>query len=396
MDFLNSNWKKYTRIRQNLSKNSFYSREKAKTFFSDKYSNDIFKLKEFQTSHKTKNSTGINSKIAKTSLEDSYQTNNTFIKTEYYELINPLEDLIKKCLKRKREFVLIYDDLDELEDKMSEDSNYYPLLFTMLNIIKDINLNLRSIGKKKSKIIVCLRSDIIDDIHKYSSNSNKLTSDNKVDLYWISKNYDNPEDHPLMEMILLKIKHSVPEYSQLDKSSLYKKIFPKRIQNQEVIDYLIDYSYGRPRDIISYLNIIMHNYPEATHFEPKYFTDCSKEYSKWFHNELENEISISPKKDMLIDSVRLINDFKKRTFHFEEIEEFFLENKQNYPNISDIKESIRYLYKYGVIGNSWVHRRKRGKKIFHYSWGYRNDANTEPTYTQTFVIHYGLRKHFSL
>jgi hypothetical protein len=266
----------------------------------------------------------------------------------------------------------------------------------MLETIKDLNLKLKNEGKQKSKIIILLRSDIIDDLHKYSSNSNKLITGSKTDLYWISKNYENPEDHPLMEMLLNKIRITVPSYSNLDNSSLYKLLFPKKIDNKEIIDYLINYSYGRPRDIIRYLTIVIDTFPDEKNFEPHFFQDCAQEYSKWFYNELENEISISKDKEMLLDCLKLINDFKKRNFDLQMIVSYFQENQLSYPNIKDLKEGLRSLYKYGVIGNSWIHRKKRNKNIYHFSWGYRDDANNEPNFSQSFVVHYGLRKYFSL
>src|SRR5690606_38646288 len=243
-----------------------------------------------------------------------------------------------KSMSGRKETVLIYDDLDELEEKTDEDSNYYPILISMLETVKDINLLLKENGKKKSKFIILLRTDIIDNLHRYSSNSNKLITGSKVDLYWISKNYQSPEKHPLMEMLLNKIKISVPKYKYLDESTLYRLLFPKKIDNKEVIDYLINYSYGRPRDLISYLSIVIDNYPNSQFFDPRYFKDCAKEYSKWFYNELENEISISHNREMLFDCLRLINDLKRRTFHYDMIEEYFLENKSNYSNIKDLKE----------------------------------------------------------
>ncbi|MHC8515422.1 P-loop ATPase, Sll1717 family [Sporosarcina sp. ITBMC105] len=378
----------------------FTNEYKLRIFFKKKYPSDIFKLKEYSTS-KTQNQTVQGqykqfSSSIKSTLEDTSQTHRYYIRTEYFEVITNLENLVLNCISRNKETILIYDDLDELEDKINEDSNYYQVLLSMLETIKEINLKLKNAGKAKSKVIILLRSDIIDDLHKYSSNSNKLITGSKVELYWISKNYNNPEDHPIMEMILNKIRISVPDYFNVTNSELYKTIFPKKIDNREVIDYLINFSYGRPRDIIRYLTLVIDNNPNAKYFEPHYFQDCSKEYSKWFFNELENEISISKDKEMLLDSLKLINDLKKRTFDLKMIEEYFLAHKQNYPNVTDLKDALRSLYKYGVVGNSWIHRKKKNKNIYHFAWGYRNDANSEPNYTQSFVIHYGLRKYFSL
>ncbi|WP_031546397.1 P-loop ATPase, Sll1717 family [Salinicoccus luteus] len=378
----------------------FTSEYKLKQFYSEKYPENLFRLNEYDTS-KTQNTTlkGQKKLMRDTigaSIEDTHQTNKSFIKTEYYELISLLEKMVLNCMKKNKDSVLIYDDLDELEDRIGEDSSYYKVLISMLETIKTINLEIKKTGRQNSKIIVVLRSDIIDDLHKYSSNSNKLTTGSKTDLYWISKNYNKPEEHPLMEMLLIKIKNSVPAYKGLDNSSLYKRLFPRKIENKEVIDYLLNYSFGRPRDIIRFLTLVMESFPNERSFHPSFFKECAQDYSKWFYNELENEISISKDKDFLLDSLRLINDLKKRTFDIDMIEDFFLKNQQNYANITDLKLSLKKLYKYGVIGNSWIHRRRPNKNVYHYAWGYRDDADNEPNFSQSFVVHYGLRKFFSL
>ncbi|HDR4230391.1 TPA: FunZ, partial [Bacillus anthracis] len=236
---------------------------------------------------------------------------------------------------------------------------------------------------------------IIDEIHKFSANSNKLVTESKVNLYWIDKSYKGAE-HPLMEMILNKIQKSVKEYESLSKDELYKMIFSHRINEKDIISYLLDYSFGRPRDITRYLNLIIEKNPNAIAFNPKAFKDCAKEYSKWFYDELQNEVSINENKSMLLDGLQLINDLKKASFNYNTIEKFYNGKSGNYPNIKNLKETMRHLYKMGVIGNSWIHGRDGNTNIYRYAWGYRDDAVSDPNFSQYFAVHYGLRKYFSI
>ncbi|EMI11405.1 hypothetical protein SAMN05216169_102242 [Anoxybacillus pushchinoensis] len=381
----------------------FTPERKLMKFIKNRYPEDIFKIKDFNKSISSKSSAnaGVKSKSKlspnfSVMKEDNTQTNTNYIHKEYFELLPRLERLVLSCLKSKKEVILIYDDLDELEERINEHRFYYRVLISMLETIKQLNLLFKDIQKSSTKIIVLLRSDIIDQIHQYSSNSNKLITESRVNLYWIVKNYKSPSDHPLMEMILNKIQKSVENYSSMDKDTLYKLLFPKKINNKEVIDYLLDYSFGRPRDIIRYLNLIIDNYPEATSFKPKYFKECAQEYSNWFYNELENEISISENKEMILDGLRLINDIKKLNFTLQQIEEYFKQNGEHYPKINNLNETLRHLYKLGVIGNSWVYKRNGEKTTYRYSWGYREDASNDPNFSQWFSVHYGLKKRFSL
>ena len=64
-----------------------------------------------------------------------------------------------------------------------------------------------------------------------------------------------------MEMILNKIKCSSKEYEGLDNKTLYYKIFPRDIDGDSALKFLLDHSFGRPKSIICYLDIIAKRYP---------------------------------------------------------------------------------------------------------------------------------------
>lgn len=366
------------------------------------YPEDIFKVKDFNKSYGTKSSFKTDMKgksVGEVGLaatrEGNAQVSTNYISKEYFELIGQLERLLFKCIKKDREIVLIYDDLDELEGKIGEESFYHRTLISMIETIKKLNIVFKELGKTNTKIIVLLRSDIIDEIHKSSSNSNKLVTESKVNLYWLEKNYKTSAEHPLMEMILNKVQKSVKEYSSLNKKDLYELLFPHPINGKDAIIHLLDYSFGRPRDITRYLNLIIDSNPKGTIFNPKAFRDCTNEYSKWFYDELQNEISINENKDMILNGLQLIHDIKRVTLTYDMIETYYKNNNEDYPNIKNLKDTLRHLYKLGVIGNSWKHY-NHGKVNYRYAWGYRDDTVSDPNFSQSFVVHYGLRKHFSL
>ncbi|MFZ7942533.1 ATP-binding protein [Neobacillus sp. 19] len=378
------------------------SSNKLKKFIKLKYPDGVFRLKDFNKTQSRKSNLTGNQKITGQSIaatiEDLNSVSSNYGQREYFESLNSLESLVFKCLVKHKDIILIYDDLDDLEDSINNHHFYCKLLISMLEMIQYYNRKFQRIKKNNTKIIALLRSDIIDDIHSNSSNSNKLTSEGRVNLYWIDKIYQSPEEHPLMEMILNKIKKSLNNNSNLTNKELYKLYFPKKIRGKEVIDYLLDYSFGRPRDIVSYLNFIKSTNPEEYSFEPNSFLDCSQKYSRWFTDELKNEISINEHKNMILNGLQLINNFKRQNFSYSQIDLFYERNKGDYPNIVNLKETLKYLYKLGVIGNSWRHGKPKpdGSYNYRYSWGYRDDASEVPNFSNTFVVHYGFRKHFSL
>lgn len=383
-----------------LFKNPFTTESKLQKFLITKYPDGIFKLLDFNQSRATKSSVKSQFKNSAAQIngdmEDSYSKSENYGNKEYYGNIAKLEELVFECLKKKYEVLFIFYDLDELDEELTEDTSYYKLIKSMLETTNNLNMKFKKFNKKHSKIVVLLRSDILTEIHAHSSNSNKVVTLGETKLYWIDKRYTNPYEHALMDLILHKVRQSVDEYAELNNQDLYKKLFPKKIAGKDVISYLLDYSFGRPRDIIRYLQLIIDNNPNEKTFNPQYFKDCAQEYSNWFYQELMNEISIRPNKNEIIDGVTLINNLKKPYMKYQQIEQYYEDHKLDYPNIKNLKDVIKQLFKLGVIGNSWVHgKNPKGELFYHFSWGYRDDSPKEPNFSQTFVIHYGLKKYFS-
>lgn len=331
--------------------------------------------------------------------EGSKSRNSSFQRKEYYKNLEYLNSLIVDILSKDINVTLIYDDLDSIEANALLDSFYIDLLGGLLKCVKKINLQIKNKYRSKelkSKVIVVLRDDILCYMQDFNTNLNKVSS-HFVDLYWLDKGKTNePSQHPLMNLILYKIKKSVPEYSALSNKKLYETLFPKKIKGKEPIYHLLDHSFGRPRDIIKYLNIILENNSSATTFKPKYFKDCMKEYSNWFYDELRNEIAIHHNAEFLRESLELVKNIRKINFKKEDVELTYNENKTSYPNISDYKEAIVSMYKLGVVGNSWTTTDDNGNEKYRISWGYRKDADYEPDFGKNFVIHSALRKKFSL
>jgi len=380
------------------SKIPFTPAYKLKKFIRGKYDNNMFELIDYSETKSMKNSNSYKSGINKYDIEFSEQNgeentsqiNKHFKPKEYFGLVDSLTKRVFRCLNSKKQYTLIYDDLDELEGKIEEDKFYIKLILAMIESVRELNFDIRKKTKNNSKVIVLLRDDIIDSLQQYSTNLNKLISESEVQLYWLNSSCDSLK-HPLMELVLNKIQKSQVKFSTYSTKTVYGILFPKKVENKDVIRYLLDYSFGRPRDIIRYLNIIKERYPDANAFEPEHFKACKQEYSNWFYNELINELSIHENPSFVCQSLELIKNLKKRVFTYDEIKEYYAGNIELFPEIKNLKDAIKCMYKFGVIGNSWS-----VLGGYRYSWGYRKDADSNPDYTKTFTVHYGLRKKFSL
>ncbi|MDT8718876.1 FunZ [Clostridium sp. 19966] len=374
--------------------------KKIKSIFKIRYPSGNYSKVNFTTSNGLKVSNDLNNKISdflniKSSMEDSRSITSVYQKKDYYQILQEIEQLIIPCLKYTR-VIIIYDDLDQIDNSILDNKFYNRLLIALLEAAKDINHEFCASNSKGCKIITLIRSDILSALQMNSSNLNKLTTDSEVKLYWIDKYFTVPENHSLMNLVLTKIQNSVPEYSSLNKHDLYSLLFPDSIDGKTVINYLLDYSFGRPRDIIAYLNIIINEYPNCTFFGANLFKKCNAKYSKWFYTELLNELSNHHDCSYTKDSLNLISDLGHQTFDFSLLEKYFNQNVKQYPNINDLKECINFLYNFGVLGNSWRTFSSVPSKKYRYSWSYIDDDYSSANFNKKFIVHYGLKKIFSL
>lgn len=322
--------------------------------------------------------------------------NATKIKKKFYKVIEPVKELVYKCM-RYNDIILILDDLDELDTskKLNEETSL--LIINLINAIREINEDLYNISKDSlSKIILLIRTDILDTINKHSSNLAKIRTDSEVNLYWIDKK-EEPTQHMLMQMIIHKIRQTAIEFKDKDDNDIYEKLFPEYIDKKDMVTYLIDYSFGRPRDIITYLNIIKDKFGDKDKFLSGMFTECRSDYSLAFKRELYNELCIHKDANYTDELFQLLSDYGKRTFKFEQIRYYYDNNKDSYPHIKSLEECINICYRFGILGNS---RRNTSKKKnapkYLYSWAYRKDGNSNANFDISFTVHFGLRKALSL
>jgi len=335
----------------------------------------------------------------KAECQEKLSQEKSLILKPYFKMITEFEENLLICM-RYHKIVLILDDIDEMKVKLDTDEKSRNFLESLIIVLKDLNSKFKDYDLCPNKCILLLRSDILNTLNKYSSNLNKILADRQVDLYWLDKDNKYPENHILIDMLFHKIKLSCKEYKDLNNKELYNKLFPEKINGKSATNFLLDYSFGRPRDIIYYLGVIQKRFKNHTHFAPTSFIQCENEYSNLLKKELLNELALHLEIDYVEDLLRLISDFKQLSFYYKDIKKYYDDNTSNYPHISDFKKSISDLYSFGILGNSYkiinaeVPSNKHNAPI--YSWAYRRDGSNEVNYNQKLSVHYGLRSALGL
>ena len=154
------------------------------------------------------------------------------------------EDILTDPVRR---YIITVDRLDE---KWVDEQIRCKLIRGLIETIRDFNNRV-----KHAKIIIALRSDLIDRIYKVTSDSGfqqeKYSSLN-LEIYW------NRED--LIRLLDERVQRLV-RHRYTKQIVTLKDILPGSIgrlsSNQSLIDYLLDRTLMRPRDAIEYLNLCL-------------------------------------------------------------------------------------------------------------------------------------------
>ncbi|MDO4301521.1 MAG: hypothetical protein Q4D26_09060 [Clostridia bacterium] len=299
----------------------------------------------------------------------------------YSALIDEIENDVKRCVKVSP-ILLIFDDVDDIKNYMDNMVKVKKFLIGLIKSINEINKSLL-IENHKNKCIMIIRDDILDSLNSLDSNLNKIVADAAVNLDWIGNN----QTDMLIDMICNKIKKSNKKFDNVTTENVLK-LFIKDRSYKAIIDYIINRGFGRPRDIILYLNIIVRNNQYAKNISFSLVKNALNEYSNQFWNEIKNELSFFYSEKQIDEIEKLLGFIGKNVLKYDDIKEYINTHKDDYTEIGNLKKLLSDLYKYGMIGN------KRYKKTA--SYYYRKDGRNYFCYDEAVMVHRGLLKVLNL
>ena len=121
----------------------------------------------------------------------------------FFDLIDYFEQLVFDCFQINDHLLIILDDLDELKKEAGEQSEN--IIYNLITAAKKYNFYFNS-RAKSLKIIMLLRSDILNKMQGNHPNLNKIKTSCSIDLYWLLDSTHDKWDHPLISMIFHKIR----------------------------------------------------------------------------------------------------------------------------------------------------------------------------------------------
>lgn len=307
----------------------------------------------------------------------------TYQRGSYLNYLADLKERVVSVLETSTsEYILIYDELD---DKFRDEPKYRDCIISLIKATDSLNLEFirRKIG---AKVMLLLRSDIYSVLN--DPDLNKIKMDNSITIDW---GRSARKDSPLLDLIFLKIKRSTELLRSYKREELFDILFPSPINGIPPEQFLLERSFFRPRDIITYLNMIIDRFPDKPYFPPEGFLDAQRDYSEYFFQEVRNELSGHMSDEKIDESTILLKQFNKYHFRFAEIQIYFEKNKSLFPSV-ELRDDLSMLFKFSVIGNRWF---PAGKSTYYYSWAFR-DNNARIDFDKEFVVHLGLRKELSM
>lgn len=362
---------------------------KLKKLYKERYPDGAYKEEEVKTIQKIVESSTATAKAnIKVSLEGGLNETSELSKEILHKKKNFAEqnDQIKKLVFKILKYIdiiIMIDDLDEI--RLKDIDHLIEFLICLTIKVNEINAQLAEISKK-SKCILLLRSDIIDMFSSRNSNIQKILSDSNVELQW----YKDISGDEISDMIMYKIKMSSSDNTikTLELKEIRSKLFPSTDAKTDSFIYMLNRTFGRPRDFITYINTVIDQSPNSDKFSIQVLKESEAVYSSKFYNELKNEMSLSLNKNTINEIEKLFRSFGKRNFKYPELKSYYLENIDQYSNIDDLDNLLQYLYKIGFIG-TFRKIKRAGRKV--YSWSYRNGGEFLNK-NNTITIHQGLVK----
>lgn len=302
-------------------------------------------------------------------------------RAKYYEQLPELKRLVLLLLKKSnKRIVIFYDDMDQFEEDIDHDY-FMSLMKNMIYSADKLNTVLASYNK--SKICLVLRKDIIDYLQHITNNLNKQITDSGIEIRWFNTGYKESHEHPLMKMILHKIKNSnKEEFATMSLADIDKQMFEK-----DVFEFLMKRGFGRPRDIVSYLNFYKESFPEVEKISINNLVAIEQTYSKWFNDELLNELAISEDQEILKKILEIVSKRGMVTFTVDKLRQFAAKEVED-SDMPNLLVNLNKMRDYSILGVQL----SNGHVDFAYRLGYSPSIDTKTK----FRVHQGLKKYLNL
>jgi hypothetical protein len=181
---------------------------------------------------------------------------------EVTDLLSMLNEVIED--QQRRYYVIV----DKLDEGWVDDELRYRLIKALVETVRDLN------RFDNIKPLVVLRADLLGHVFELTKDSG--FQEEKYSSLYLHVRWTRTQ---LVELIdrrinfLLKSRYTHKELGHLD-------ILPEKTTNQATIDYILDRTLMRPRDVIEFFNIIIREAAENSVVTEQMVLDAARIYSR--------------------------------------------------------------------------------------------------------------------
>lgn len=175
----------------------------------------------------------------------------------FYKLLPALKEIVETVLSfevnQKTEYWLLFDDLDINFDISSMEDNQR--VMQLIRIAKNFNNELFS--KSKAKLLIFLREDIKDNIITKFPDSAKIFASYEININWYPHSSTQEDLQPLKQLANRRIELNFQRYKIPYGNDPWSTLISNA--NRPSFKYVLDFTFYRPRDIITFLTVISQN-----------------------------------------------------------------------------------------------------------------------------------------
>jgi hypothetical protein len=295
--------------------------------------------------------------------------------------------------EHQKKFFVIIDDLDK---EWVEDEFRYELISAMIDVVKEFR-KLDGV-----KIVIALRENLNDIVSL--SLINKGGQREKLKPLYANLDWTNEE---LMNFLDNRIKNL--SENQLDINTAFQK---KRRNNKSGIEYVLERTYKRPRDLITYINLAINEANNKSSFTNDILYKVETKYALYRYQALEDEW-----RENYGDFSRVTrflrgihNGYKLKSLSENDFEEVYLEDDAEIHLSGDLKKAViewkndeikfivflkkimLILFRIGIIG---VKKGPSFPNVFYYNREVLIDRN-DITTNSRFYVHPALFSYFKV
>lgn len=308
------------------------------------------------------------------SLGISHSVCENYAEADMEMLTDYIKMLICSIKENKPRLIII----DELDDILTPNGRQFENIAALIKEVKDLNSYFRR-NNILVKILILCRTDMFERLP--GQNLNKIKQDNSFTFTWYREGVNCNVDSDLIHLVNKRARLTYP-----DLQDVFSQFFPKKYDDTDIYNALLNYTRHTPRDFVQLMNSIK-NHCNDKIVSPNAISKAIKEYSmEYFKQEISNELAGYFTGQAIEAVFNALSSIRRQKFTYQQ----FVKKCQSYPTLEKVEpfEIMRVLYDCSAIGHTHYYKENGSTRVL---FKYRNRVSTfNPN--DKILLHRGLWK----